>query len=304
MKRTRAALALAAVLALTAACGGSDEPFEAGAAPSGGASGPIVVGSANFPENVLLAEVYAAALEAEDVEVSTRLSIGSRETYLPGLQDGSIDLIPEYSGVLLQYFDEDATAVGSDEVYDVLQGALPDGLTVLEQSEAEDRDAVVVTKATAQKYSLDSIDDLAPVAGRLSFGGPPEFRTRPDGLPGLEKVYGVTFGAYRSLDAGGPLTLNALKNGQVEAADLFTTDPALLSDELVVLEDPEDNFRAQNVLPLLNEAKASDTVRETLNAVSAALDTETLTTLLSKVVSDKQDPGAVARAWLQEQGLD
>jgi osmoprotectant transport system substrate-binding protein len=303
MKRTRAALALAAVLALTAACGGNDDPLAAGDAPSEAAGGPVVVGSANFPENVLLAEIYAAALEAQGVDVTTRLNIGSRETYLPGLIDGSIDLIPEYSGVLLQYFDEDATAVDSGEVYDALQEALPDGLTVLEQSEAQDRDAVVVTRATADRLDLTSIGDLAPVAGELTFGGPPEFQTRPDGLPGLEQTYGVTFGSYRSLDAGGPLTVNALKNGQVDAADLFSTDPALISNDFVVLEDPKNNFRAQNVLPLLTEDKATDVVRETLDAVSAALDTETLTALLSKVVTDRQDPGAVAQQWLKEQGL-
>lgn len=307
MKRLAALAVTLGLAAALAGCGGdptrSSDAGQAAASPSSGDQATITVGSANFQENVLLAQIYAQALEAKGANVRTKLNIGSRETYLPGLQDGSIDLIPEYSGVLLQYFDKNATAVSPEQVYDALQKALPSGLTVLDKSSAQDRDAVVVTKATAQKYHLQSIGDLAPVAGRLTFGGPPEFKTRPDGLPGLKKTYGVTFGSYRSLDAGGPLTVNALKNGQVAAADLFTTDPAIAQNDFVVLDDPKNNFRAQNVLPLLRSQAADDAVRTTLNAVSAKLDTATLTALLTKVVDGKQDPAVVAKQWLTDQGL-
>jgi glycine betaine/choline ABC-type transport system substrate-binding protein len=121
----------------------------------------LTIGSANFQENVILANIYAQALQAQGATVQTQLNIGSRETYMPGLQDGSIDLIPEYSGVLLQYFDPEATEVSSEEVYAALPEALPDGLTVLEQSAAEDKDAIVVTRETAEEYGLTSIADLA-----------------------------------------------------------------------------------------------------------------------------------------------
>jgi glycine betaine/choline ABC-type transport system substrate-binding protein len=124
----------------------------------------ITVGSANFPENVILADIYADALQAAGAKVTKKLNIGSREKYIPGLQDGSIDLIPEYSGVLLQYFDKGATAASSDDVYSALQKAVPAKLTVLEQSQAQDADAIVVTKATADKYHLTSIADLAKKA--------------------------------------------------------------------------------------------------------------------------------------------
>ena len=168
-------------LAVTA-CGGSSNPTTA-STPSGGGKSPaasdtIVVGSANFPENVLLANIYAEALKAKGVKVSTKLNIGSREVYIPALQDGSIDLIPEYTGNLLQYFDKTATAVSPDDVYAALPAALPTGLAVLDKSAAEDKDAIVVTKETAAKYKLTSIADLAPVAGKLTFGGPPEMKTR------------------------------------------------------------------------------------------------------------------------------
>lgn len=306
MKSTRLALAATmAVLALTAtACGGND-PTQTGSGATGSPapSDTIVVGSANFQENVVLANIYAEALKAKGVKVSTKLNIGSREAYIPGLEDGSIDLIPEYSGVLLQYFDKEATAVAPDEVYAALKEALPDDLVVLAKSEAEDKDAVVVTKATADKYKLTSIADLKDVAGDLTFGGPPEFKTRPDGIPGLAKDYGVKFGSFKTLDAGGPLSVNGLKNGQVDAADIFTTDPAIAANDFVVLQDPKNNFAAQNVLPLINKAKASDNVTKALDAVSAKLTTQTLIDLLTKVTVDKQDPNAVAKEWLSSQGL-
>src|SRR4051794_33896794 len=166
MQRTRLALATAVVtsaLALTA-CGGGSDPLATGGDATPAASDTIVVGSADFPENALLAEIYAGALAKKGVKVTKKLNIGSRETYVPGLEDGSIDLVPEYSGVLLQYFDESATATSSDAVYAALQKAVPAKLTVLDQSKAEDADAIVVTKVTADKYHLTSIADLGKKA--------------------------------------------------------------------------------------------------------------------------------------------
>ncbi|WP_206330619.1 glycine betaine ABC transporter substrate-binding protein [Modestobacter sp. KNN46-3] len=142
------------------------------------------------------------------------------------------------------------------------------------------------------------------IAAELVLGGPPEFQTRPDGVPGLEEVYGVTFGEFRSLDAGGPLTINALANGQIDAADVFTTDPNIAANDWVVLEDPENLFAAQNVVPLISTEEATDGVAAVLNAVSAELTTEDLISLNEQVIIDRQDPAAVAGQWLAEQGLD
>lgn len=135
-------------------------------------------------------------------------------------------------------------------------------------------------------------------------GGPPEFQTRASGIPGLAKVYGVTFKSFKALDTGGPVTITALKNGQVDAADIFTTDPSIPANNFVVLEDPKSIFAAQNVLPIINKAKATDGVKKTLNAVSAKLDTPGLTALVVKVITDKQDPDAVAKQWLTDNKLD
>jgi len=304
-KMTLGVVAAAMALAVTA-CGGSDPTSTAtggGGSKSAAPASTIVIGSANFQESVILANIYEEALKAKGVKVSTKLNIGSREAYISALKDGSIDLIPEYSGTLLQFLDKTATAESPDDVFAALPAAMPTGLTVLDKSAAEDKDAIVVSKATAAKYNLTSIADLAKVAGKLTFGGPPEIKTRPDGLPGFKKNYNVVFGSFKSLDAGGPLSENALKNGQVDGADIFTTDPLITKNGWVVLADPKNNFAAQNVLPLINKAKATATVTAALNAVSAKLTTQDLIDLLTKVVQDKQDPNAAAKEWLTSKGL-
>ena len=303
----RSAAALAAALLLTA-CGGGGDPLASGGSgqTSGGAAptDTIVVGSANFTESQILAEIYAQALEAKGVTVEKRLNIGSREAYIPGLQDGSIDLIPEYTGVLLQYFDKTAEQTESEEVFTALQGVVPGNLTVLEKSAAEDKDAVVVTRETATRLNARSIADLGPQCGQLVFGGPPEFAERPDGIPGIQSRYGCSFREYRSLDAGGPLTVAALRNGDVQAANLFTTDASILANDFVVLEDPQSNFAAQNVLPLINKAKANETVTQTLNGISAKLTTANLTALNAEAAGDaKPSPETVAKNWLSTNGL-
>ncbi|HET6687174.1 MAG TPA: ABC transporter substrate-binding protein [Jiangellaceae bacterium] len=305
-----AGLVLAA--GLLAACGGGDEGGDDGDDPlaadgGGGCVGSdgdaVVVGSANFSENVLLAEIYAQSMEAAGVTVERKLNIGSRETYIPALQDGSIDLMPEYSGNTLLYFDEDAAATDSDAVYDALAEALPDGCQILEQSEAEDKDSLVVTQETAQSDGLTSIADLDPVAGDYTVGGPPEFETRQSGLVGIRDKYGFEFGEFKALDVGGPLSVEALLNGDVDVVNLFTTNPVIETEDLVVLEDPENVFIAQNVVPLIAESKASDEVTEALDAVSAELDTAQLVELMKRVDIDQEDPADVAQAWLSEKGL-
>ncbi|WGW12053.1 ABC transporter substrate-binding protein [Saxibacter everestensis] len=297
-------LAVIAIGALTlSACGGGDPMSgETGDAGSGGSGETIVVGSAAFPENALLAEIYAGALKSAGVDVSTKLNIGSRETYIPGLEDGSIDLIPEYTGNLLQYLDKEATTTDPAEVEKALESAMPEGLTVLEASEASDQDSVTVTKETADKYSLATISDLKPVAKDLVLGGPPEWTKRPTGVPGLEKTYGLKFKEFKPLDVAGPVTVKSLMNGQVQAANLFTTDPAVAKNGFVVLEDDKNLFLPGNVVPFINEEKASDSVTEALNKVSAAMTTDDLLKLVQRV-SEKEEPADVAADWLKQEGL-
>jgi osmoprotectant transport system substrate-binding protein len=307
MKRTLVAVAGLLAVGLTA-CGGGGDPLAGGAAGTAAeqppaASDVVRVGSANFSENRLLAEIYAQALEGRGVTVERQFGIGSREVYFPALQDGSIDLIPEYTGNLLQEVDPETTATAADPVYQEIVEKLPDGLIVLEQSAAENKDAVVVTAETAQRYGT-SLADYGPACGELVFGGPPEFAERPYGTPGIERLYGCTFAEFRSLDAGGPLTVAALADGTIQAADLFTTDPVIADRGWVALEDPQNNFAAQNVVPLITEAKASDEVRETLNGISAALTTEGLVALNRQLADAANNTvESVATEWLAANNL-
>ncbi|GAA4977503.1 ABC transporter substrate-binding protein [Pseudonocardia tropica] len=310
MRRTRLLAAVAATVTAAfalSACGGGSDPLAGGGQPADTDQNTVVVGAANFTESQILASVFAQALQAKGVTVETRPPIGSREAYIPALKDGSIDLIPEYSGTLLQYLDKAATQTEPDQVYTALQstlGTADPNLIVLDKAEAENKDAVVVTKETAAQLSAPTIDALAARCGELVFGGPPEFQTRPDGIPGIEKTYNCTFKSYRSLDAGGTLTVTALKNGDVQAADLFTTDPAIPANEFVVLDDPKSNFAAQNVVPLINKAKATPQVVDALNAVTAKLTTQELLGMGEAAgASDKPSVETIARDWLKRQGL-
>jgi len=300
IKTTAAVVGAAALMAL-AACGGdsSSDPFDAASA----GAGEVVVGSANYQENVLLGEIYAQALEAKGVKVKRQFNIGAREIIFDQIKSGNLSILPEYNGALLAYLDKSTTATGTSEVNTALAAKLPAELELLTSAAAEDKDSVVVTSATATKYNLKTLDDLAPVAKDLVLGGPPEFKTRTQGVVGLTKTYGITFKEFKSLDTAGPITVAALKKGDVQAANLFTTDPAVPENGFVVLEDPKNLFSSQNVTPLVNKAKVNDTARAALNAVSAKLDTTTLAGLDKKVISDKQDVETVAKEWLSAQGL-
>jgi osmoprotectant transport system substrate-binding protein len=301
-------IGLVLAVSVLGACGGDgdgdgDPLASEGEGCVGSDGDAVVVGSANFSENALLAEIYAQAMEAEGVTVDRQLNIGSRETYIPALENGEIDVMPEYTGNTLLYFDEDATATDSQAVYDALVEALPDGCEVLEASAAEDKDALVVTAKTANADDLTAIGDLVPVAGDMTVGGPPEFETRQSGLVGLKDKYDLEFGEFKPLDVGGPLSLEALLQGDVDVVNLFTTNPAIQTEQLVPLEDPENVFIAQNVVPLIAGSKAGEEVTDALNAVSAELDTEQLVALMKRVDIDKEDPADVAGDWLSQAGL-
>lgn len=299
-----AALVAAATLLLTACGGGGGDPLQQQPqAPS--AADTIRIGSANFTENRLLAEIYATALSIRGVKVERQFGIGSRETYFPGLRDGSIDLVPEYTGNLLQYLDANATATAPAEVYAQVTQKLPPPLKVLQASPAEDKDAVVVTRAFATQNNLTSLADIGRLCPTMAFGGPPEFQTRPYGIPGIQKSYGCTFKEYRSLDAGGPLTVAALRDGSIQAADLFTTDASIPNNDFVVLADPQSNFAAQQVVPLVNANKLTNpAAADVLNLISQKMDTATLTDLNRRLdAPDKPDPAQVARDWLSAAGI-
>jgi osmoprotectant transport system substrate-binding protein len=263
-----------------------------------------VIGSANFPESEVLAEVYALALQAKGVKATTKLNIGSREVYYPQVEKGSITIFPEYNGTLLSVeVDPKSTAKTTAQVDAQLAAKLPSSLEVLNPASAQDSDSVTVTRATAAKYHLKSIADLGPYAKNFVLGAPPEFKTRTDGIAGLKATYGLTFKSFDPLDTSGPITLSALTGGKVQAADVFTTTPQIITDNLVTLSDPKYNFAAQNVIPLVYKAGATPTIISTLNAVSAKLTTTALLAMDKAVIVDKANYTTVAEGFLKSAGL-
>lgn len=306
----RTALAAAAGLGLTlalSACGGSSNPLSTGsAAPaSGGAGKALVIGSADFTESQIIAELYAGALNAAGVQATTKPNIGAREVYYKAVQDGSIDVVPDYTGNLLLYVDPKATQVSASDIAGALPGKLPQGLAILDPAKAEDKDAMVVTKATAAKYQLKSLEDMAKVCGDLVIGAPATFEKRAYGLPGLKDKYNCVPKQFQPMsDGGGPVTLKALLSNDIQVADIFTTTPSIADNGLVVLDDPKNNFIAQQVVPLVRTDTVTDKAKSVLNAVSKQLTTDDLVNLNRAVSGNqKQSPADAAKAWLKEKGL-
>jgi len=300
-----AAFGLIAALSLSA-CGSGDSDDNPLTGSSAGSDGKtLVVGSANFPESQLLAEIYAQALEAKDVKVTRKFDIGAREVYYDQVVKGGISVFPEYNGALLAVaVDPKSTATSTDDINAELKAKLPSSVEILDSAAAEDKDSVTVTSETAEKYNLKTLADLKPVAGDLTIGAGSEFKTRTQGLVGLKSIYGVEFGKFQPLDAGAQSTLlDLLKNDTVQAANLYTTDPAIVEDKLVVLEDPKHLFSSQNVTPLVYKSAVDDTAKAALNGVSAKLTTEDLLEMMKKLVNDKDDASTVAKDWLTEVGL-
>ncbi|AMO47139.1 ABC transporter substrate-binding protein [Kosakonia oryzendophytica] len=262
----------------------------------------VIIGSADFPENQLLATIYAGALEAQNIPVEKKLNIGSREVYIPALLDGSINVIPEYSGALLSYLDAKNTAHSSEEVATALATKLPKNVSMLNTSAAQNSDVLAVTKKTADKYKLKTIDDLKPIASELVLGGPAEWKTRHEGVPGLREVYGLNFKSFKVLDVAGPLTLTALKNNQIQVADLTSTTPEIKKDHLVALDDPKHLFAAQNIVPIVASATLNPTIQSTLNAISAQLTTEDLIAM-NEQLAEFASIDDVAHQWLVKHQL-
>lgn len=306
----RTALAAAGALGMAgilSACGLSgDKVF------SGEHEG-IIVGSAAFAESQILAEIYAGALARAGFNARTQLSIGAREAYLGALASGAVDVIPDYSGNLLLYLDPKATANTAQEILQALPAALGILTTggsgaeirALNASEAEDKDSLVVTAQTAQKYGLRSLEDLASRCTNLKLGAAPEFAERAYGIPGLKEKYGCVPAEFVPLsDGGGALTVKALLDDTVQVVDLYSTTPAIEQNQLVVLEDPKNMILAQQVLPIINTSRVPDSAAEVLNRVSAKLTTADLRTLNDRVSgTSKQEPAQAAAAWLNEHGF-
>lgn len=302
MSRIHSRLALAvgtaAIAALALSGCASSDPISGGSETSAApASDTIVIGSQAYYSNEIIAEIYAQALEGAGFSVERQFNIGQRDAYIPSLEDGTIQLFPEYTGNLLQFFDPDTTATSSDEVYAALKEALPEGLTVLDQSSATDQDSYNVTAAFAQEHNLKSIADLAGIPN-LVLGGPPELETRPYGPSGLKSKYGVDVTFRGTADT----TVDELVAGNIQIANVYSADPRIKTDDLVTLADPEGLFLASNVVPVVSTS-VSDKIADVINKVSAALTPEGLVALNVESTVDQKSSKDIASAWLAANGL-
>jgi osmoprotectant transport system substrate-binding protein len=275
-----------------------------------GLTRPVVrVGSTNFAEQLILAELYAQVLERNGYRVERKLNLGSREVVAPALESGQIDLYPEYLATYTAFVTRDPRKASPDpvETQSALQAALkPKGLSALDYAPAVNTNGFVVTQATAQRYGLKNVSDLARANGQLVFGGPPECPTRPFCLLGLQLTYGLRFKDFRALDAGGPLTVAALEQGQVDVAELFTTDAAIQVKSFVLLVDDKHLQQADNVVPVVRDdllSRAPDDFERLVNGVTARVTTEELIGLNRQVGVEKRSPREVAAEWLRATGL-
>jgi osmoprotectant transport system substrate-binding protein len=295
MKRSLAVVVAAAAL-LVSACGSAED---LSGSDQQAASGEIVVGSADFTENKILAEIYAGALTAAGVTTTVKSGIGARELVVKALQDKSLGVVPEYTGNLLNYFDKTNATTTSEEVYTALKSKTPSGLAVLEKSAAEDKDVLVVTKAVADS-GVKSVADLASKPDFV-LGAAGEWAQRWEAK--ISEVYGVKFKEIKTTDAGGPVTVDALKAGTVQVANLYTTSADIKANDFVELEDPKNMYPAQNVVPLFRSDALDDKGKAALNRVSAALTTEKLAELVKRVDVDKETIANVAADFLSKEKI-
>jgi osmoprotectant transport system substrate-binding protein len=305
----------AAVLVLMlSACqpGGSESP--SASASSGSPSTPaelptVTIGSADFDEAAVVAEVYAQALEAAGFEVERNLYTGPRETTVPALESGELNLMPEYIGNMLAVGLGGEASSDPDETFAALQEALAEvGLTAFNYSPGADQDAFAVTAETSENEGLASLSDATAVAGDLTWGLPPECETRPTCGVGLNDLYGIDVATIpvETIGACGPDMANALNTGAIQIGLLCSTQPEIITYNLVVLEDPEGLHLVNNMAPVLTQDLADaggELLESTLNAISAELTTEDLTNLYYAVAVDAQDLADVAQAWLEDKGL-
>ena len=284
-------------LTRTIAIAGSIATAAAVSGCAGGSSDTIVVGSQAYYSNEIVAEIYAQALEAEGFTVERNFQIGQRDAYIPALEAGEVDLFPEYTGNLLQFYDAETTATETNEVYEALQSALPEQLTALAMSPATDQDSYNVTAEFAAANGLESIADLAGVSP-LILGGAPELEERPYGPSGLLEVYGVTV----DFSATGEVTLDALLAGEVQVANIYTGNPAIAQYGLVTLADPEGLFLASNLVPIANSDIADD-IASVINPISEAMGADELVAMNLQSTQDERSAADIAAQWLSDNGF-
>lgn len=305
MFRSKKTLIAGAVLLASASLvlAGCSSASSLGGTSSGGSKTTIIVGNAGFSENVILADIYGQALSHGGFTVKYK-NAGDRTAYVPALKSGEINLIPDYSGSILDFLDNSATANSPADVDAALAKALPSNLVALTPASAADSDTITVTSAFAQANNLTTIGDLSKLKS-FTLGASQQFQTRPDGVKGLQSVYGLNNIKFTAInDGGGATTLKDLLGNTIQAADIYSTTPSIIENKLVSLKDPKNLFASQQVVPIVTKKLATAKLRSILNAVDAKLTTKDLLELNEEVQgSAKTDPAVAAKNWLKKQGL-
>lgn len=288
------ALVVALISMLSFAACSNQDPLRS--SDNGPSSDHIVIGSQDYYSNEIIAEIYAQTLESHGFAVERKYRIGQREAYISEIEKGTIDVFPEYTGNLLQYWSRDTTAREQKDVYAELEQVLPEGLEVLPEAQATDQDVYAVEAQFAEANHLQSIGDLAQIKS-LVLGGNSELETRPYGTQGLRDVYGVDVSFTPIEDSGGPLTLKALHDGDVQLVKLNSADPAILSEGLVVLDDPAHMLLASHVVPLV-QSDLSQEAKNALSAIQDQLDEEDLLSFNAQSITEQKSSAEIAREWL------
>jgi osmoprotectant transport system substrate-binding protein len=296
-------MAIVGLSLLASACGGSTPT------PSTTTRGTVIVAGFNFNESTILADIYGKALEAKGYTVTYKTKLGNRQIVEPALESAQIDFYPGYAASDLEFINKskgeatgDAQAT-TDKLNTYLGAIRNGGAKALKPSTAFDGNAFAVTKATADKYHLVKLSDLTAVAGQLTLGAPPECPTNAFCQPGLEKVYGIKFKAFKALDADGPITRAAISGGQVDVGEVFSADGDLGVKGYVVLEDDKHLIAADNVVPIIRNKVLNSEITTLFDSISAALNTTDLQAMNKSADVDKQDPDVLSSTWLKQHGF-
>jgi osmoprotectant transport system substrate-binding protein len=303
MRLTRflAAGLLAALVAMLAV-----PALSAGASTRSSSKPTIIIGSTNFEEQAIVSNIWADVLQKAGYSVKVEPALGTRSIVVPAIEKGQIDLEPDYAASLLGFLHNGEILPAAGQIGTAIpadQKALAsDGVTVLPATKALDTDVFVVTKATANKDHLTTISSLKPYASKLTLGGPPECPTFSLCEPGLKKVYGLNFAGFKSLDEAGPLSVAALKNGEVQVVELFSSNGDVVSNNFVALTDNKHLEGADYIVPVIRKSVDTAGVAKALNSVDAKLTTSAITKLNLDVTNNQELPPAVAQTWLNSVG--
>jgi osmoprotectant transport system substrate-binding protein len=301
---------VAVVLSFMCMAGCADDTADQVRAPLAGSDEVITVASFDFTESRIVSEVYAQALDAWGYPAETIRGGAPREVIEPALEQGLVDLVPEYAGTALLFLTGDPTLVSADPV--ATHGHLTDAfasrdIAVLAAAPAQNQNALAVRRSTAVRHRLSTVSDLRTVASSMVLGGPPECPARPLCLIGFQDVYGLRFARFTPLDAGGPLTLAALQSGTIDVAVLFTGDRPVLGRDVVFLTDDRGLQPAENLTPVVRRVVLDafgPELRRRLDRVTGLLTATVVARLVRAVDVERQDPAVVARRWLAETTID